>query len=89
MATQQDDKTKLPGGQEGTTGNDQGMVESQSEDMDAGNMQHGNIGGAGLPDNVDSSTGSSDESGHATGGDIGADGGTAGSLKGNSNVENN
>jgi hypothetical protein len=85
----QDDKSKLPEGQEGTTGNDQGMTESRpGDDMDAGNMQHGKIGGAGLPDNLDSTTDSSSGAGSAgaTGGDIGGGGGTAGSLKGNSSV---
>ena len=89
MANQDENKSKLPGGQEGTTGNNRGINENdQREDMDAGNMQHGKIGGAGFPDNLDSTTDSSSGAGSAgaTGGDIGGGGGTAGSLKGNSSV---
>lgn len=85
----QDYNSRLPGGQEGTTGNDQsGSGSRPGEDMDAGNMQHGKVGGAGLPDNIDSTTDSSSGAGSAgaTGGDVGGGGGTAGSFKGNSSV---
>ncbi len=52
-------------------GSDSGINESESGvgmDRDAGNMEHGIIGGAGLPDNLDSSTDSSSGAGNrATG----------------------
>ncbi len=73
MASSDSDK-QVPGGQEGTTGNDMGMNESRAGlDADEGNMQNGKIGGAGLPDNIDFSTDSSSGAGSAgsTGGDFG------------------
>lgn len=69
-----DDDKQIPQSQEGTTGNDRGMNESgPGLDKDEGNMQNGKIGGAGLPDNIDSSTDSSSGAGSAgsTGEDVG------------------
>lgn len=87
MANSDNDKT-IPDGQEGTTGNDMGMNESgMGLDKDAGNMEHGKIGGEGLPENIDSSTDSSSGAGSAgsSGGDVGGGGGTTG---GTGNSEN-
>jgi hypothetical protein len=86
MASSDNDK-QTAGGQEGTTGNDRGMNESGAGiDRDEGNMQHGKIGGAGLPDNFDSSTDSSSGAGSAgsTGGDVGGGGGVTTDRTGNS-----
>ncbi|MBA4139440.1 MAG: hypothetical protein H0X70_02885 [Segetibacter sp.] len=77
MANSDNDK-QIPGGQEGTTGNDRGMNESGAGlDAEEGNMQNGKIGGAGLPDNMDSSTDSSSGAG-STGGDVGGGATTTG-----------
>ncbi len=76
MASIDNDK-QVPGGQEGTTGNDMGMNESRAAlDADEGNMQNGKIGGAGLPENIDSSTESS--SAGSAGGDVSGSGAATG-----------
>jgi hypothetical protein len=84
MANRDKDKS-IPAGQEGTTGNGRGINESDvGLDKDAGNMEHGKVGGEGLPDNIDSSADSSSGAG-STGGDVGGGGGTTG---GTGNSEN-
>ncbi len=76
MASGDNDK-QVPGGQEGTTGNDMGMNESRAAlDADEGNMQNGKIGGEGLPENIDSSTESS--SAGSAGGDVSGSGAATG-----------
>ncbi len=87
MANSDNDKP-IPGGQEGTTGNDMGMNErGMGLDKDAGNMHHGKVGGEGLPENIDSLTDSSSGAGSAenTGGDMDGGKGTTG---GTGNTEN-